>query len=406
MKREKEATKDGCTHHRSDHQHHDRSPGYRGDLFRDHRPRVSRYARKVRAQARARVGQLGAARRAVVVALIAITTALGLAFIPTAAQAATSLTPPSSTDALVGSSLPQCADVAGPGSAVGPNTNAATQLGWGPGKPSMLVYPGSYAVQMSPVIPCQDSDYLTVYIHWNVISGTPDAYRALAIFVLGLTCVDSAGVQSVFTRTDTVALNYTNEGVYTGAYSSQRLSACGRIVKVTMSLCSGSSSCNNITPPMNAVWVPRQWNTADSGFTPATSVGQVLGAGTELPIICRIDNSGADIVAVTQNVVASIVNWFPCMFIPVGWDRAGMIPTAWTTGPVGQLTAAYKQAVPSGISCGQVGTISFFSRTISLDTCQADFAPGFVKTVVGYVLILGVCLLIVRRIMWSVGSKA
>lgn len=397
----------GCSHNCSDQQHHHRSPGDRVDLRCDHRPGVSHHSRQVHHQARARVRLLGRARRAVVLGLVALATALSLALVPSVAQAADYLAPPASTDALPWQSLPHCADMSTNGASVEAGTLPAVGLGWGPGKPSVLVYPGSYAVQFAPMMPCLDpsNNSFSVYVYTNVISGDPPYGYVIANWALSFTCLDPTGAVVVSSKVGSIGVGAPGQAVNAGEYPDIRAPACSQIVKVTMMMCSGAFKCNGATPTMNAVWVPRQWNTADSGFTPATSPTQILGAGTELPIRCVIDNSGADIVAVTQNVVASIVNWFPCMFIPVGWDRAGMIPNAWSVGPMGQLVSAYKAAVPGGIACGAVGSIPFFGTVIAFDTCRADFAPGFVKSVLSYVLILGVCVLIVRRIMWSVGSK-
>lgn len=406
----KEIDNNGCTHNCPHEQHHHGSPGDRGDLQRDHRPRVPRDARQVRSQARARVGQLGRRRRAVVVALLAIITALGLALVPFVAQAASVLAPPQAGP-VAGSRLPNCSDLITDNYGAATDAlRAGTGLGYaavGMSKPSLLIAPGSYNVQFAPAIPCLTANLrMVVPAFTNVISGDPPQSRALGHWTSTWTCTTSSGAQTVTQNEGNISLlSPLGTGSYPGMDSGLYATDCAAIVRVALTLCAGYP-CDNSTPNVYATFVPSQWNSSDSGFTAATSAAQVLGSSVEVAIRCNIDNSGADIVAITQNVVASIVNWVPCMLIPVGWDRASKIPDAWSTGPVGQLTAAYKQAVPGGIACGAVGTIAFFSRTISLDTCQADFAPGYVKTVVGYVLILGVCLLIVRRIMWSVGSKA
>lgn len=157
--------------------------------------------------------------------------------------------------------------------------------------------------------------------------------------------------------------------------------------------------------PQTWVWQATGWTTDNGGWVPATSPQQVSPAGTEQPILCTINNSGADILAIIGNVVSSTVAWVPCMLIPAGWDRAAKITDAWTSGPIGQLVTAYKVAVPNGIVCGAVGNIPFYGRVVGLNTCQADFAPGWIKVVVTYVMILGIAALVVRRIMWSVGSR-
>lgn len=95
-----------------------------------------------------------------------------------------------------------------------------------------------------------------------------------------------------------------------------------------------------------------------------------------------------------------------CLFTPEGWDRAGKISKTWNNGPVAKLVGAFQDQVPDGITCGHVGDMPMPNgTTLALDTCGADVAPAGVKTVIGWVIVLGTCALIIRRIMWSVGSK-
>lgn len=336
--------------------------------------------------------------------LIGSSTALTLVFSPVASQAASDLTPPPPSDALNTARLPDCALFRG--TPVPDIARAGAQLGWGPGKPSALIAPGTWSAQITPMIPCQGSGGIVMNFYSNIMSGDPQRGYAKYLAVAVLYCVDpSTGVTSTDTKSEAGSFNTQQSFVLGTQFPNKTVANCPFISKITVKICGGWPYCDNLQPEMNAVWLPQQWNSADSGFQPATSAAQVGGQGIELPIRCNIDNTGADIVAITQNVVASIVNWFPCILIPVGWDRAGRISYAWNTGPVGQLTGAYRAAVPNNISCGAVGSIPFFGRVISFDTCGADFAPGFVKTVLGWLIVLGTCTVIVRRIMWSVGSK-
>lgn len=124
----------------------------------------------------------------------------------------------------------------------------------------------------------------------------------------------------------------------------------------------------------------------------------------ELPIVCELTTAGADIIAVFQNTFASLSRLPGCWFIPVGWDRGHRIERAWESGGTGSFNRALSSAMPDGLTCGSVADLPVFGSTVELNTCAADFAPSWVKNVVGWLIVLGLLVLAVRRILWSVGG--
>lgn len=168
-------------------------------------------------------------------------------------------------------------------------------------------------------------------------------------------------------------------------------------------------------------WVAAQYRSGTNKYT-GQSPDQALCAKDATRDYCtavpgRLD--GTDFQTVCGNppalsgpfdiggVFAGIGYYAYCLTVPInGWDADGSIPAAWNSGPVGQLTGAFSSSVPDGIACGQVAVIPVFGNNIVLNTCPVDFAPGFVKTVVGWVMVLGIAALIVRRILWVAGSKS
>jgi len=174
--------------------------------------------------------------------------------------------------------------------------------------------------------------------------------------------------------------------------------ACTYLIEVRITLYNvvgGASAIAGV-----AIWKPSNWVSGDGGWVP----GGTIPTGLELPIVCTLDNSGADIFEITRNVIGSLVAWPGCMLIPVGWDRAGKIAAEWNNGAIAELTDAYDAVVPSGLSCGVVVSIPF-GPGIVLNTCNVDMAPEFVKVILGWVIVLGLCGLAVYRLFWVVGSK-
>lgn len=147
----------------------------------------------------------------------------------------------------------------------------------------------------------------------------------------------------------------------------------------------------------------------DYAINPVGGCGPILFPNPNAPegvINCVIVYTDpANPITNIADLVVGLGPWSACMIVPKGWDRGGKIPQTWTQGQLGKMNTAFAESVPDGITCGVVASMPVFGNTITLNTCDADLAPAIVKIVVGYVIIIGMCFLIVRRIMWSVGSK-
>jgi len=332
------------------------------------------------------------------------------------AAASTPLDPPPPTQAVDTTLLPQCSDVGNSGS----YRAQAVDLGWGPGKPHALINKGTYGVEIAPMIPCRNgntrSSTLVVPVMNSVVYGSSTA-SALGQTQLVMQCWDGTNYISFQTDNNVNGVwgypNLTGNGLGAGGQyvspvgpaGSPSSVECPYLVSVSVDLESGYPQPDNLTT-LKTTWKASQWLTSSGGWTPATGVNQFSGGSVELPISCPINNSGSDLFTVVQNVVGSLVQLPVCWFVPAGWDRAGRIADVWNSGPAGELADAFKAAVPSGLVCGPVATIPWQGTSVALDTCTADVASSTVKTVVGWVIVLGLAALIVRRLFWVVGSRA
>lgn len=127
----------------------------------------------------------------------------------------------------------------------------------------------------------------------------------------------------------------------------------------------------------------------------------------EPAIICEIEYSDpGNPITVIGEFFGGLGPWVGCMFTPKGWDRFNKVEKAWESGTIGEMSGAFRAAVPDGITCGTIADIPLPNTSgVELNTCSTDIAPPLVKSVLSWIIVLGLCVLMVRRIMWSVGSK-
>lgn len=198
---------------------------------------------------------------------------------------------------------------------------------------------------------------------------------------------------------------------------------CAYLKEIHLSVCIWSTNSPTGYGCTETVWtygIYTNGNPYGDGDTPGDSFCQYMTTPTgqcvdilfpdpnkpEAAIVCTINYSdpGNPITNIGE-FFGGLPNFVGCLFTPKGWDRAGKIEKTWTNGPVGKLTAAFTEAVPEGIVCGDLVTLPLLEgQSLELDTCNADFAPDIAKTVVGWIFVMGLCVLIVKRIMWSVGG--
>lgn len=341
-------------------------------------------------------------RAVVATGLAAVAAALALVLVVPSSADARALgfpPPPGIGSAVAMTDLPSCSDVQADGAAA---ATTAYGLGW-TGTWRVLVVNGANEYSHALAIPCRSTGRVAIYVATRKLAGSGNSFNPRGGWdQLEFTCSTASGV----THTENVAGNPTNAlGYSPGAAQLSNgytgVNTCPYLVKVTVTLYNvigGGSAIAGV-----AVWKPSNWTTESSVWDPAAYVPENL----ELPIVCEIDNSGADVFEILQNVVASLADFPRCLFVPVGWDRAGRIADSWNNGAAGKLAAAFRSSVPGGLVCGTVATIPIWNGgTVVLDTCPVDVAGPVVKTVVGWVMVLGIAALIVRRIMWAVGSSA
>lgn len=291
---------------------------------------------------------------------------------------------------------------------------AGAQLGW-QGKPSWAqrYQDNGFAAEVVPVIPCHRTNapgkVIEISLLLNILkSGKTGAFNmtpSVACYSAGAVTWTAGATVNQNLGTDTVS----GVGVHGGRIYVVAPPNCGYIseIRITYSFSDAGTHASGpglYNPGGIWVWKPVLWKSANGGWVPATDINDV-NTGVELPIVCAINNTGADIFEITSNVVGSIFNWIPCMVLPVGWDRASKIDAAWNTGATGNLKSAYEAAIPDSISCGVVATVPVWGHSVVLNTCAADFAPAWGKAVLSWVFVLGTALLTVRRIMWAVGSR-
>lgn len=124
----------------------------------------------------------------------------------------------------------------------------------------------------------------------------------------------------------------------------------------------------------------------------------------EAPIVCEINAEGEFFEWLIQ-WVSFVPDWIACMVTPEGWDRSDKLSRTWELGAPGQMQQAFYDSMPSGIGCGQIGQIPYQGQVLYVDTCEADFAPDWVKVALAWLLVLGLAALALKRIMWSVGGN-
>lgn len=131
---------------------------------------------------------------------------------------------------------------------------------------------------------------------------------------------------------------------------------------------------------------------------------EVLNPGyADGAIVCIIEAEG-DFLVWIVTWVSEVPEWLACMVIPEGWDRSDTIYRTFWDGPIGTSTEDFQQALPDSIGCGVIGSIPFMGETVTVDTCSADFAPGWIKSAIGWLIVLGLAVLAIRRVFWAIGG--
>lgn len=345
-------------------------------------------------------------RAAVASGLAATAAALALVLVVPASADARTVgypPPPSRGEVIHFTQLPACADLE---TADLPGALDGIGLGW-TGSWRAIWNTGTDAAEYALSIPCQTGSAIVLRYFVNRLQGTTQSGQRPTFAAIAATCRAADGSVSNYNQIGTqLGFLAPNVGQTMASRNLQLdgLSTCVNVVSIRVAIQSYIGA--ELQPAQSAEWKPLNWISDSGGFEPATTVGELTPDGVELPIVCVINSTGADPLEVIQNVLISIAGLPGCLLIPVGWDRAGKLESAIEDGALGDVADAIDAAVPDGLTCGLLATIPLWSgNSVSLDTCSVDLAPTFVKVVVGYVMVLGLCVLIVKRVFWAVGSK-
>lgn len=331
-----------------------------------------------------------------IVAIATVTAVL----LPSGAYASTPLDPPPVTPAAVSlADFPLCSDV---------QTLDAVGLGWRATRTGS--FESDWAVlTAAPAIPCHTAttyNPLNIYFGYLFTSWNTASRAVVLSSELTATCSLSASGSSPFSvvqggdgpdsgLTDTGStLRFYQRGVSRGLDQSN----CPYVVSLLLT----AKQWNLGTVKISAIWKPSFWLSSSGGWSASESPVDVT---FEPRIVCDFVPSGGDIFTLTADAFSKIGPWVGCMLSPVGWDRGGKIPNAWQGSSLGGMQSALLAVMPSSLSCGTVATVPVFGGSVALDTCQANFAPAWVKVGVSWFLMLLCAVAIVRRVLWSIGSS-
>lgn len=305
--------------------------------------------------------------------------------------------PPSGTNRIELQDVPACTDV--------PQvTEPAIGLGWrGIRTGTRIQGAGTYS--FAPVIPCsQTSNYrvnFAVQLTAGTLSGTGNLTANSSVTV---TC---SSTQFGVTTSDTFSggsPSLPGSGLSVGTirwsgFFSFSSFDCPWLERIQV-LVTDPAGTNVL---VSAIWRPTFWDSADGGWS---SDEASLDPYAELPISCEIEATGDDIFTWLSSWLGGIGPWVGCLFTPQGWDRSGLLLDTWNGSSVVAFGSTLSSALPGSLSCGELATIPFYGQAVVLDTCDVNFAPGWVKSGVTFAIILALGWAIVARVLWSLGSSA
>jgi len=189
---------------------------------------------------------------------------------------------------------------------------------------------------------------------------------------------------------------------------------CAFVVSVTVAVCSWDADHAMVCD--SATWTGDRYlsHPPYTDEPPDVTMCQLFPANpncvdvVEPELACAIYYTDpSDPFAVIAEFFGGIPQFFSCLIVPQGWDRSGAIARAWEGNPIYQAVYAYGVAMPTGMSCGVVGTIpNVDGSDLTLNTCGLDVLDDGWKSVIGFVLTLGIGGLIGKRILWSLGGDS
>lgn len=158
-----------------------------------------------------------------------------------------------------------------------------------------------------------------------------------------------------------------------------------------------------------ATWTGASYLT--TGYVPSVGVPtgegqtQVGGPGYETPLTCSIAIDNTDILTVMSSFFTGIPGWVSCLFVPQGWDRGGRVTPAWNASGVSRTGQIVSAVLPGAgnVVCGNVLDLNIPPLVMQITTCTvASIVPSWIKVGVASVVIIGLLLLFLRRVQWTV----
>lgn len=223
-------------------------------------------------------------------------------------------------------------------------------------------------------------------------------------------------VDGVASEWSAKVLYYPTNTLTGGVYASN----CKFLVSVTIWICSYAAHSPMEYGCIQMVWDAERYRSQQPYFgtdaeSPETAICTIFPntpgcyevlnpEALEAPIVCLIEAEGEFFTWIIT-WIGNLPGWVGCMFTPEGWDRSGKMTRTWELGAAGQMQQAFYDSMPSGIGCGMIGQIPFEGQVLTINTCDADFAPGWVKITLGWILVLGLGALAIKRILWSIGGN-
>lgn len=154
-----------------------------------------------------------------------------------------------------------------------------------------------------------------------------------------------------------------------------------------------------------ATWTPAAW-TNGTPVTKPTSLGTVpMPNGGETPVVCPYTIVTTSVLDALSSFFVTFGPWVICLLTPAGWDRSKQIPAAFELGGISRTDDMFSAVIPTAgsIYCGDILTASLGWINFGINNCALVAAtPSWIRIAIGAVCILGMLLLFVRRIQWTV----
>lgn len=154
-----------------------------------------------------------------------------------------------------------------------------------------------------------------------------------------------------------------------------------------------------------ATWRPQAW-TDGAVRDQFTNVGSVpLPSGQETPVVCTYIVDTTDLLTTISSFFVQFGPWVTCLFSPSGWDRSDQIGQSWQLSGISRTDDIITAVLPlsGSIVCGDILNLNVASINFQMSSCPvANSVPTWIKLAISTVVIIGMLILFIRRIQWTV----